>query len=102
MMDNPVPVEFYLFKNLDIRLETDDRSAKLRLLYHFYFRFWFPLFVFLDVLTAIPMHFGFHMKRQCVHHRRTDAVESARNFVTGVLAAEFSAGVENGENSLEC
>ena len=37
-------------------------------------------------------------KRQSVNNRSTHTVETARNFVARIIAAEFTAGVERGHD----
>jgi hypothetical protein len=59
------------------------------------------LFVPLHVGLAISPNGGFHPRGKGVGTGNADAVETARGFVAGCIAAKLSAGVKNGHNDLK-
>ncbi len=87
------------FEDLLVRLESDDRSMKLRRADLFYCSLAFALRIFLHVYAAVLMHDRFYVNGQCVHHGCTHAVKSAGNFVS--FSAKFASGMENSHDCFE-
>src|SRR3972149_5229049 len=65
----------------------------------FYLIQWFSPLVFLHPELAIALALNLHVLGEGVHDRRTDPMQSSRNFVSAL--AKLPAGVELGHHDLE-
>ena len=101
MRDDSIEFEFDLLKDRRVGFERDYGAVHFRsgLFFRLSDRL-AAIFVFLHEFPAVAMDFRTHMHGKCVHDGNTDAVKTARDFVS--FAAEFSSGMEDGHDGLKC
>ncbi len=91
-----------VLENSDVRLEEHDGTLLGGLSDGFHLGKRFSDLILLHVHTSVFVHEHLHVLRKRVHHRSAHAVETAGNFVTGILSAELASGVKRGHDGLEC